>query len=86
MNWKNITRYVPIACIIVLAVLFRFVYLDRIPTAIGGDEIVYPLTAKSIALTGRDLTGTWNIFQSLIFRYPPNQQSAELMCRADSRS
>ncbi len=78
MNRKKITRYIPVVCIIVLAVLFRFVYLDRIPTAIGGDELVYPVTAKSVVLTGKDLTGTWNIFQSLIFRYPPNQQSAEL--------
>jgi 4-amino-4-deoxy-L-arabinose transferase-like glycosyltransferase len=78
MHWMKIKRFVPIGCILVLAVLFRFVYLDRIPNAIGGDELVYPITAKSVALTGRDLTGTWNIFQSLIFRYPPNQQSAEL--------
>jgi 4-amino-4-deoxy-L-arabinose transferase-like glycosyltransferase len=78
MHWKNIARYVPITCIVILAVLFRFVYLDRIPAAIGGDELIYPITAKAVALTGKDLTGTWNIFQSLMFRYPPNQQAAEL--------
>lgn len=71
MKWSFI-------CIIVLAVLFRFVYIDRIPAAIGGDELVYPLTAKSVALTGKDITGIWNIFESLVFRYPPDQQAAEL--------
>lgn len=71
-------NYIPLIGIVILASLMRFVYLDRIPNAIGGDELVYPITAKSVALTGKDLTGTWNIFQSLIFRYPPNQQAAEL--------
>ncbi len=68
----------PIALILCIAALFRFLYLDRIPIAVSGDELVYPITAKSVAITGRDLTGTWNIFQSLIFQYPPNQHSAEL--------
>ncbi len=75
---KKLLTFIPLAIIIVLAALFRFLYLDRIPNAISGDELIYPLTAKSVTLTGHDMTGTWNIFNALIFRYPPNQQQAEL--------
>jgi len=64
--------------LLVVAIGFRFYYLDRIPNAISGDELLYDITAKSIALTGHDITGTWNPFSAFIFRYPPNQQQAEL--------
>ena len=78
MSWAKVKQYLPLFCIIILAAVFRFVYIDRIPNAIGGDELIYPITAKSVVLTGQDLTGTWNIFRSLVFRYPPNQLAAEL--------
>lgn len=78
MEWTNVKRSVPIIGIILLSVLFRFVYLDRIPAAISGDELHYAITAKAIWLTGRDITGTWNPLSAFLFRYPPNEQQAEL--------
>jgi len=67
-----------VVIIVILAILLRFVYLDRIPNAVGGDELHYVNTAKSVWLTGRDLTGTWNPLSLLWFRYPPNEHQAEL--------
>lgn len=64
--------------IICLATVLRFIYLDRIPNAVGGDELTYIVTAKSIFLTGRDITGTWSPWSIFLFRYPPNEQQAEL--------
>lgn len=71
-------KYFPIVLVILTACLFRFLYLDRIPTAISGDELLYSITAKSVSLTGRDISGTWNPLSALIFRYPPGEQQAEL--------
>lgn len=76
--WKKFQIYIPIAIIIVAATFFRFYWLDRIPNAIGGDELTYIISAKSIILTGHDLTGTWNPLSAFLFRYPPNEQQAEL--------
>lgn len=75
ISWK---RYIPIGLIVCITVFFRFVYLDKIPNAITGDELLYVITAKSVFLTGHDLTGTWNPLSAFIFRYPPNEQQAEL--------
>ncbi|MCX6793685.1 MAG: glycosyltransferase family 39 protein [Candidatus Gottesmanbacteria bacterium] len=78
MNWTSVKRYIPLLCIVILASLFRFVYLNRIPNAISGDELLYAITAKSIYLTGHDISGTWNPLSVFLFRYPPNEQQAEL--------
>jgi 4-amino-4-deoxy-L-arabinose transferase-like glycosyltransferase len=75
---KNFLTYVPIAIIVILSLFSRFFWLDRIPNAIGGDELTYLISAKSIVLTGRDLTGKWNPLSAFLFRYPPNEQQAEL--------
>ncbi len=64
--------------IILLAVMFRFLYLGSIPNAVSGDELHYAITAKSIWLTGHDITGTWNPLSAFFFRYPPGEQQAEL--------
>lgn len=69
--------YVPLM-ILIIGVLLRFVWLDRIPSAIGGDELLYILEAKSIALNGKDLSGTWNPLSVLLFKYPPSELQAEL--------
>ncbi len=61
-----------------VAALMRFAYLDRIPAAVSGDELHYALTARSIVLTGRDVTGTWNPLSVFFFRYPPGEGQAEL--------
>lgn len=78
MQWTKVKQSIPIVGIILLSAVFRFAYLDRIPTAISGDELHYTITAKSIWLTGHDITGTWNPLSVLFFRYPPNEQQAEL--------
>jgi hypothetical protein len=75
ISWK---QFIPVGLIICIAVFFRFVYLDKIPNSISGDELLYVTTAKSVFLTGHDLTGTWNPLSAFIFRYPPNEQQAEL--------
>ena len=64
--------------IIILAAFLRFFWLDRIPSAMGGDELVYILETKSIAVSGRDLTGTWNPLTIFRFNYPPGEMQAEL--------
>lgn len=71
-------RFFPIATIILVSIIFRFAYLDCIPTAISGDELHYALTAKSIWLTGHDISGTWKPLTAFFFRYPPGEQQAEL--------
>lgn len=78
MSWTSVKRYIPLLSIIILASLLRFVYLDRIPNAIGGDELHYVMTAKSVWLTGHDISGSWNPWSLLWFRYPPNEHQAEL--------
>jgi len=45
--------------IIIFALFLRFLWLGRIPIAISGDELDYVLDAKSIFLSGKDLTGKW---------------------------
>ncbi len=78
MSWGKLKQYIPIISIILLATFFRFIYLNNIPNAMGGDELIYAITAKSIFLTGHDITGTWNPLSVFFFRYPPGQQQAEL--------
>lgn len=74
----DVKSMLPLFIIICLAALLRFTLLDRIPNAVGGDELTYIVTAKSIFLTGRDITGTWSPWSIFLFRYPPHEQQAEL--------
>lgn len=71
-------RWLPLLLIVSVGALLRFVWLDRIPSAIGGDELVYILEAKSVALTGKDLSGVWNPLSIFLFKYPPDERQAEL--------
>jgi 4-amino-4-deoxy-L-arabinose transferase-like glycosyltransferase len=71
-------RKILIAVFIVLAVILRFLWLDKFPIAIGGDELIYVITAKSIFLKFTDLTGLWNPLSVFSFYYPPGQSAAEL--------
>lgn len=64
--------------IIILASILRLVLLDKIPTTISGDELIYVQTAKAVLLTGKDSTGTWTPLSILAFHYPPSQHQAEL--------
>lgn len=76
--FSRFRNYLPLILIVAFGLLLRLVYLDRIPTAIGGDELNYLLTAKSIVEQGTDLFGTWNPLSILIFRYPFGETQAEL--------
>ena len=78
MRWTKVKQFVPITVIICISLVFRFIYLNRIPAALSGDELHYILTAKSVWLTGHDISGTWNLFSALFFRYPPGEGQAEL--------
>lgn len=78
MQRKKLLTHIPVILIFLITAFFRFAYLDRIPGAASGDELLYPITAKAVSLTGHDITGTWNPLSALIFRYPPNEQQAEL--------
>jgi len=53
-----------------LAAILRFLWLDKIPVGIGGDELTYVFNAKAIFLTGSDISGTWNPLSAFIFHYP----------------
>jgi 4-amino-4-deoxy-L-arabinose transferase-like glycosyltransferase len=64
--------------IIIVASLFRFLWLDRIPVGVVHDELNYLLQAKSIATTGTDLTHSWNPLSIFFFQYPPGTVQAEL--------
>src|SRR5258706_935238 len=48
--------------IIALAFSARVIFLDRIPSGVSTDEIDYILTAKSVFLSGSDISHTWNPF------------------------
>ncbi len=61
-----------------LSLVLRVTWLDRIPAAISGDELIYILESKSVAVSGRDLTGTWHPLSAFLFRYPPDELQAEL--------
>ena len=71
-------KYAFILLIIFLASFLRFLWLDKVPNAIGGDELTYVLTAKSMFLRWTDITGSWNPLSIFIFHYPPGEAQAEL--------
>jgi len=75
---SSLLHYLPIFCIILLAAILRFIYLDRVPTTITGDELTYVLQAKAIALTGKGMIGNWSPLSVFFFQYPPGQIQAEL--------
>lgn len=78
MNRAKLNLYGPILLIVFLASVFRLTLLDKIPKALNGDELVYVVTAKSVWLTGHDLSGTWNPLSAFIFHTPPHETAAEL--------
>ena len=51
--------------------LLRFIFLDRFPVSITGDELVYIFNTKLFILGSSALQG-WNPFFVFFFRYPPN--------------
>ena len=70
MNTKLLRTYFPVVFIVLLAAVLRFLWIDKIPNAIGGDELTYIINAKFVWLTGSDISGTWNPVTAFIFKYP----------------
>ena len=70
LSKKALLNYLPLILIIVLAFLLRFVWIDKVPNAIGGDELTYVINAKAITISGTDISGTWNPLTGFIFQYP----------------
>jgi len=71
-------QFIFLFVLLIGSLFLRVAWLDRIPSGISGDELLYVLEAKSVALTGRDLTGTWYPLSVFQFSYPPNELQAEL--------
>jgi len=67
---KTLRNYLPLILIIALAFVLRFIWLDKVPNAVGGDELTYIVNAKAMFLTGTDISGTWNPLTGFIFQYP----------------
>jgi 4-amino-4-deoxy-L-arabinose transferase-like glycosyltransferase len=70
LSKKLLLNFLPLVLIIVLASVLRLLWLDKVPNAIGGDELTYVINAKSLFLTGTDISGTWNPLTGFIFQYP----------------
>lgn len=68
--FKTLRNYLPLILIIILAFLLRFIWIDKVPNAVGGDELTYIVNARAMVLTGTDISGTWNPLTGFIFRYP----------------
>jgi len=75
---KPLKNYLPVLLIIIIASVLRLLWIDKIPNAIGGDELVYIVTAKSIFLNWTDLSGTWHPLSVFLFHYPLGEAQAEL--------
>ena len=78
LSKKVLVSFFPLVLVFLIAFLFRYIWLDKIPTAIGGDEIVYTLNAKASFITGHDIFGTWSPVNGLLFQYPKGEAQAEL--------
>lgn len=76
--FQRLYTFFPLLTVLALATALRVIYLDRVPTGITGDELLYVLQAKAIALTGKDISGNWNPLTSFLFQYPPEEHQAEL--------
>ncbi|MCL6096715.1 MAG: glycosyltransferase family 39 protein [Patescibacteria group bacterium] len=70
MFTKSLKNYLPLILIILLASILRLLWIDKVPNALGGDELTYIINAKSLFLTGTDISGTWNPLTGFIFKYP----------------
>ena len=70
MSLVKIKPYLPLILIILLASFVRLLWIDKVPNAIGGDELTYIINAKAMFLTGSDISGTWNPLSGFIFKYP----------------
>jgi 4-amino-4-deoxy-L-arabinose transferase-like glycosyltransferase len=75
---KVLLKLLPLLLVVLLASALRLVWLDKIPNAIGGDEMTYLLNSKSLFISGHDVYGQWNIVKDLMFIFPKGETAAEL--------
>jgi hypothetical protein len=59
MNKGKKYYWLGIILVIGLVAVTRFWKLGSVPVAVSQDEMIYALNAKSVALTGRGITGEW---------------------------
>ena len=64
--------------IIILAILPRFVFLDRIPAAANNDELHYAINSQSFFMSGKDTSASVTPIDLLLFKYPKGDIQAEL--------
>lgn len=57
---KNLWVCLLFALIVIAALVSRFWRVSEVPTSLAHDEMIYAINAQSLALSGTDLTGTWN--------------------------
>lgn len=84
LSKKVLIGFIPVVLIILLASFLRFIWVDKVPNAVGGDEIVYLVTAKASFLTGHDIFQKWSPINGLFFKYPKGETQAELPYIIDS--
>ena len=70
LSGKTLKNYLPLILIIILASFLRLLWLDKVPNAIGGDELTYLVNSKAMFLKGTDISGSWNPLTGFIFNYP----------------
>jgi 4-amino-4-deoxy-L-arabinose transferase-like glycosyltransferase len=58
--FKNYKIILFISLILCIALFTRLILLDRIPTGMSDDELLYPLQSRSFSYTGKDLTEQWS--------------------------
>lgn len=59
--------------IVVLAILPRFIALDKVPVSVNADELHYLLDAKSFYLTGKDILGEVTPLDVILFHSPKSE-------------
>ncbi len=67
---KSLKTWLLLFLVLVFAFSLRILWLERVPIAISNDELDYILDAKSIFLSGRDISGQWS---PLSLTTPPGQ-------------
>lgn len=63
MTLKFIKKIPPLLLFsILIAIVVRLLLLNIVPIGVSNDELDYLINAKAIALTGKDISGTWSPF------------------------
>jgi 4-amino-4-deoxy-L-arabinose transferase-like glycosyltransferase len=63
-------KYILYLLLLIVTILPRIVFLDKVPVSINSDETHYVLNTKSFFLTGKDISGEVSPLDILLFHYP----------------